>query len=65
MGWPSAPRTPMAPHISLEELCRALGQEEQAEALCVLPFFPGIDSWAVEEGSSEGKSCALFHKGDN
>lgn len=40
-------------------------QEEPAEASCALPFFPGIDSWAVEKGSSEGKSSALFHKGDN
>lgn len=65
MGWSKASKNPVALQISLEELCRALGQEEQAETLCALPFFPRIDSWAVEEGSSEGKSCALFHKGDN
>lgn len=64
MGCSMSPATTMAPHIFLKDLCRALGQEEQAEAPCALPFFPGIDSWAVEEGSSEEKSCALFHKGD-
>lgn len=54
----------MASQISMEGLYGALRQEEWAEALCTLPFFPRIDSWAVEEESSERKNCALFHKGD-
>ena len=53
--WLRAPATLMAHQISLEELCRAVGQEEQAESLCALSFFPVIDIWAVEEISSEGK----------
>jgi len=61
-GGPGLQQPPWPPQTSLEELC---GQRVKSEALCALPFFPGIDSWAVEEESSEGKSCALFHKGNN
>lgn len=65
MAWPRAPEITVSPQISLRELCGALGQEKQAASPCALPFFPGINSWAVEEASSERKSCALFYKGNN
>lgn len=54
MGRPQHPVTPKSPWRS-----RA---EEQAEALCALPFFPGIDSWAVGEASSEGRAVLCSTK---
>lgn len=50
MGWP---QQRCDPKISLEE---------QAEAPCALPFFPGIDSWAVGEASSEGRAALCSTK---